>query len=43
MHVLDFSAEWQNAEVSVTLLKSYPTRNAFPAILEILEKKLKKH
>ena len=36
MHVLDFSTEWQNAEDSVTLLKSDATTDALPAILKIL-------
>ena len=36
MHVLDFSAELQNTEVSVTLPKIDSTTDAFPAILESL-------
>ena len=36
MHVLDFSTEWQNAEDSVTLLKSDATTDALSAILKIL-------
>ena len=35
MHVLDFSTEYQDAKVSVTLLKS-DTTDALPAILKIL-------
>ena len=36
MHVLDFSTELQNTEVSVTLLNSDPTTDALQAILKIL-------
>ena len=36
MHVLDLWTEFQNTEVSVTLLKSYSTTEALPAILKIL-------
>ena len=36
MYVLDFSTELQNAEVSVTLLKSDSTTDAVPAILKVL-------
>ena len=36
MHVLDFSAELQNTDISVTLPKSDSTRDTFPAILEFL-------
>ena len=36
MHVLNFSTELQNAEVSVTLLKSSSTTDALSAILKIL-------
>ena len=38
MHVLDFSREMQNAEVSLTLLKSDSTIDAHPAILKFLRK-----
>ena len=34
MHVLDFSTELQNPEVSVTLLKSDSTTDALQAILK---------
>ena len=36
MHVLDFSTELQNAEVSLTLIKSDSTTDALPAILKFL-------
>ena len=36
MHVLDLWTEFQNTEVSVTLLKSYSTTEALPAILKNL-------
>ena len=38
MHVLDFSTELQNPEVSVTLLKSDSTTDALQAILKFLKK-----
>ena len=36
MHVLDFLTDWQNTEVSVTLLKSDCTTDALTAISKIL-------
>ena len=35
MHVLEFLTDWQNTEVSVTLLKSDCTTDALTAILKI--------